>query len=168
MIFGSDKWKAATKTLNPASSPSEPRVPSVVTWGGREQQTLLQLFSKSLALQAVVSMLHLEHVRYFIILAILKGTQFGSTAWSGGVRASVWGSALHGGMLPSSLLALAFFQVSYVVPSSLLVISTEKSAKGLLGTGLVQSGLWSVKMDLSLRAASESHLLSDQPLCDAS
>lgn len=33
-------------------------------------------------------------------------------------------------------------------PQLLLVIRTEKSAKGLLGAGLVQSGLWSGKMKL--------------------
>lgn len=57
------------------------------------------VLSESLALQTDVSMLHLEHMLYFVILMILKGTQFGSMAWSGGVRASPRGSALCGGML---------------------------------------------------------------------
>lgn len=52
----------------------------------------------------------------------------------------------------------------------LLVISTEKSARGLIGLeiGLFHRGLWSGKMELSPRAAGERPLLSDQELCDAS
>lgn len=100
--------------------------------GGREQQTLLQLFSKSLALQAVVSMLHLEHIRYFIILVILKGTQFGSTAWSGGVRALVRGSALHGGMLHLCWL-WDFFKSHVLSPASCLSSAQRSQLKAFLG-----------------------------------
>lgn len=97
--------------------------------GDRDLQTPLQLcselflpllypsFSKNLALQAVVSMLHLEHIHYFIILVILKGTKFGSVAWSGGVCASVWGSALHGGMLHLLCWSRDFFKSHVLSPA---------------------------------------------------
>lgn len=51
----------------------------------------------------------------------------------------------------------------------LLVISTEKSAKGLLGLeiGSFQRGLWSGKTEMSPRAVSENPLLSNQALRNA-
>lgn len=97
--------------------------------GDRDLQTPLQLFSElflsllypsfseNLALQAVVSMLHLEHIHYFIILVILKGTQFGSMACSGGVRAPVWGSALHCGVLHLLCWSWDFFKSHVLSPA---------------------------------------------------
>lgn len=85
--------------------------------GDRELQTLLQLFSENLALQAVVSLLPLEHIYYFIILVILKAAQFGSMVWSGGVRASVRGSALHGAMIHLLCWPWDFFKSHVLSPT---------------------------------------------------
>lgn len=166
LIFGSDKGKAATKRPNPASCPSKPRMPSVGSWGLGS----CRLFSNSLVRTWLCKLL---------CPCCLWNTFIISLSWwfwrepslgpwrvqeiaciSSGLCSSWWD-------VSSSLLVLRFFSSPMCCSQLLLVTSTEKSAKGLLGTGLVQSGLWSGKMELSLWAAWESHSLLDQPLCDA-
>lgn len=98
-------------------------------------------------------MLHLEHINYFIILVILKGTQFGSVVWSE-VCMRQFGALLF--MVGSFIFSAGpgiFSSPMCCPPQLLLVISTENPDKGLLGTSLVQSSLWSGKMELSRRAA---------------
>lgn len=101
--------------------------------GGQRAANSSPALSKNLALQADVSMLHLEHIHYFIILVIFEG----NPVWvhgvvrrcvciSSGLCSSWWDAS-------SSLLALGFFQVPCAVPMSCLSSAQRSQLKASLG-----------------------------------
>lgn len=115
LIFGSDKCKAATKTQSRLVPLRATRAECRES-GGRELQTLLQLLARTWLCKLTSPCCIWNTFIISLSWWFLKGTQFGSMAWSGGVCASVRGSALHGGMLHLLCWPWDFFKSHVLSP----------------------------------------------------